>query len=324
MTEYNKNLDYYENRAAEMTGKLLEKLDTQEVRTMANLCELTSFKIGGPADLLIEPASLEAVAAALELLKKDAFPFMVIGNGSNLLFSDNGYRGAILRIADNLTNVEIEDTQVTAEAGILLSKLANQLMDKELAGFEFASGIPGTLGGAVYMNAGAYDGEMKDVVAWAEVLMPDGKVERLTNAELGFSYRHSRIMEAGGIVLRVGLELNRGMYKDIKAKTDDLTEKRTSKQPLEKASAGSTFKRPAGYFAGKLIEDAGLRGLSYGKAQVSPKHCGFIVNNGGATAEQVLHLINVVRKTVRDTYGVELEPEVRIIPEFPEVPEIPV
>ena len=159
---------------------------------------------------------------------------------------------------------------------------------------------------------------MKDVVDWAEVLMPDGKVERLTNAELGFSYRHSRIMEAGGIVLRVGLQLNRGMYKDIKAKTDDLTEKRTSKQPLEKASAGSTFKRPAGYFAGKLIEDAGLRGLSYGKAQVSPKHCGFIVNNGGVTAEEVLHLINVVRKTVRDTFGVELEPEVRIIPEIPE------
>lgn len=317
MTDYNLNLEYYENRAAAMNDKLLEKLGAHEVRTMAPLCELTSFKIGGPADILIEPASIENTAAALDLLWASQYPYMVIGNGSNLLFSDKGYRGAILRIADNLTRVEIEENQVIAEAGILLSKLANQLLDKALAGFEFASGIPGTLGGAVYMNAGAYDGEMKDVVEWAEVLMPNGNIETLNNEALGFSYRHSRIMEAGGIVLRVGLRLNRGMYKDIKAKTDELTEKRTSKQPLEKASAGSTFKRPEGHFAGKLIEDAGLRGLSYGKAQVSPKHCGFIVNNGGATAEEVLHLINVVRKTVRDSFGVDLEPEVRIIPEVP-------
>ncbi|SCZ79932.1 UDP-N-acetylmuramate dehydrogenase [Acidaminobacter hydrogenoformans] len=318
MTTYNLNIEYYETRATEMINKLLETLTRQEVKASAPLSALTSFKIGGPADVLIEPATVEGAADAISTLKDAGYPYMVIGNGSNLLFSDKGYRGAILRIADNLTKVEINETRVVAEAGILLSKLASQLMDRSLAGFEFASGIPGTLGGAVYMNAGAYDGEMKDVVEWADVLMPNGKIETLDNATLGFSYRHSRIMEAGGVVLRVGLKLNRGMYEDIKAKTDDLTEKRTSKQPLEKASAGSTFKRPEGHFAGKLIEDAGLRGLSYGKAQVSPKHCGFIVNNGGATAAEVLHLINVVRKTVRDIYGVTLEPEVRIIPEVPE------
>jgi UDP-N-acetylmuramate dehydrogenase len=296
---------------------LKERLGPEAVRKQAPLCEMTTFKIGGPADLLIEPDSTEGVVEALKILKAQKVPFMTIGNGSNLLFSDQGYRGAILRIAENLSAVTIEGETVVAESGVLLSKLAGMVLNEALAGFEFASGIPGTLGGAVFMNAGAYEGEMKDVVSWAEVLFPDGEIRRLDNGALGFRYRHSGVMEAHGIVLRCGLKLTKGSYEAIKAKTDDLTERRTSKQPLEKASAGSTFKRPEGYFAGKLIEDAGLRGLAYGNAQVSPKHCGFIVNNGGATAEEVLKLIGVVCKVVRDTFDVTLEPEVRIINEIP-------
>lgn len=323
MPAYNIDYEKYEEQAAEVAELLLEKLSGIEVRRNVALSQMTSFKIGGPADVLIEPVSPEGVVFALAVLKSCGYPYMVIGNGSNLLFSDKGYRGAILRIAENMAAACVDGDRVVADSGILLSKLATMIMEKELTGFEFASGIPGTLGGAVYMNAGAYDGEMKDVVEWAEVLTPDGEILRLDNASLGFEYRHSRVMEDGGIVLRVGLRLIPGTFTQIKAKTDDLTEKRTSKQPLEKASAGSTFKRPPGYFAGKLIEDAGLRGLAYGKAQVSPKHCGFIVNNGGATGEEVLHLISVVRKVVRDTSGVELEPEIRIIPEIPEIPEIP-
>lgn len=318
MTEYHVNEEKFEARAEEMAQVLLETLGDTEVRRLVPLKTLTSFKIGGPADLLIEPEAAEGVIFAVTRLRALNYPYMVIGNGSNLLFSDRGYRGGILRIADKMTRVDIQGNQVVAEAGILLSKLANLLMERSLAGFEFASGIPGTLGGAVYMNAGAYDGEMKDVVTWAEVLMPDGSVVTLDRGALGFAYRHSRIMEEGGIVLRVGLELAPGVYEEIKAKTEDLTEKRTSKQPLEKASAGSTFKRPPGHFAGKLIEDAGLRGLMHGGAQVSPKHCGFIVNNGGATGEEVLHLIQVVKKTVRDAFGVTLETEIRLIPEIPE------
>lgn len=294
---------------------LKEHLGENAVRLQVPMRSVTTFKIGGPCDLMIEPTSVEGVVAATKILQENNVPFMTIGNGSNLLFSDKGLRGAVLRVSENLSEVRVTGIQVVAESGVLLSRLAGILMEKELTGFEFASGIPGTLGGAVYMNAGAYDGEMKDVVEWAEVLYPNGEIKCLDREALGFRYRHSTVMDEGGIVLRCGLKLMKGSFEDIRVKTNVLTEKRTSKQPLEKASAGSTFKRPEGYFAGKLIEDSGLRGLTYGGAQVSPKHCGFIVNNGGATAEEVLQLINVVRKVVQDTFGVTLETEIRIVEE---------
>lgn len=275
----------------------------------------TSFKIGGPADILILPRSIDEIKKAIAVCKKEDAPYYVIGNGSNLLVRDKGMRCVVIKIADHLSKVTIHGTTVVAEAGILLSTLSKKIAEKHLKGFEFASGIPGTLGGAVTMNAGAYGGEMKDVIKSCRVLNHEGEILNLSLQELELGYRKSIIQSEGYIALEVTMELEEGNYEEIKATISDFTERRRTKQPLHLPSAGSTFKRPPGYFAGKLIQDADLRGARIGGAQVSELHSGFIVNVDHATAEDVLNLIAYVQKTVYEKFNVLLEPEVRIVGE---------
>jgi len=276
----------------------------------------TSFKIGGPADLFFKPQSIEDLTAMIDLCQKLSIPFYIMGNGSNLLVGDQGYRGVIIQVYRNLSSFSIEGNTVEAEAGILLSKLANRVYDAGLEGFEFASGIPGTLGGAVYMNAGAYGGEMKDIIVSAKVLTQGGDVKTLSNEALELGYRHSALMNEGDIVLSTKMVLASGEQKVIRAKMDELNFRRKDKQPVEKPSAGSTFKRPVGYYAGKLIMDAGLRGYQLGGARVSDKHCGFVINTGNATSKDVMALIQHIQREVKNQFGVDLEPEVRMIGDF--------
>lgn len=277
--------------------------------------EHTYFKIGGPADLLVMPNSLDEIKAVIQSCIEAEIAYMVIGNGTNLLVSDKGIRGVVVKIADNYKQYSVQGNRMTASAGILLSTLAKLAMENGLGGFEFASGIPGTIGGAIVMNAGAYGGEMKDVVTAVTLIDESGKISRICADDMKFAYRKSIISGTSQVVLEVEIALEPKSVSDIKAIMDDLTEKRTSKQPLEMPSAGSTFKRPPNNFAGKLIDDAGLRGLRHGDAQVSEKHCGFVVNRGQATAKEVEGLIKIVQKTVYDQFGVLLEPEVKIIGE---------
>ncbi|WP_427339816.1 UDP-N-acetylmuramate dehydrogenase [Caloranaerobacter sp. DY30410] len=274
-----------------------------------------SFKIGGPADILFIPKEVEQISQAVALCKELDVDYFIMGNGSNLLVSDKGIRGVVIKISENLSDVRVEGNKIIAQSGILLSKLSKIALKHSLTGLEFASGIPGSLGGAITMNAGAYGGEMKDVVTLVRCIDEKGEIIEFTNEQMKFGYRSSIIDERGLIVIEVEMELKKGNYEDIKNYMDELTQKRTSKQPLNLPSAGSTFKRPEGYYAGKLIEDAGLRGLRFGDAQVSEKHCGFVVNLGNATCNDVLNLIKVIQKTVRDKFGVELKTEVKIIGE---------
>ena len=273
----------------------------------------TSFKIGGPVDILVEPGTIEEIKYAVDYCRKEGIEFYIFGNGSNILIKDSGIRGVVIKLSDNFNKVTIDENKVNAESGILLSRLSKIIMKEELEGFEFASGIPGTLGGAITMNAGAYGGEIKHCVTGAKVLNRKGEIVYLNNEQLDFGYRKSTVQKEGYIVLEVDMEFKRGSYEKIKMITDDLTKKRTSKQPLHLPSAGSTFKRPPGYYAGKLIDDAGLRGVRVGDAMVSDKHCGFIVNVGNATSEDVLNLIKLVQKVVKDKFDVDLETEVKII-----------
>ena len=272
----------------------------------------TTFRIGGPADIYIEPATSEVVSL-INLLRNQQVPFVVIGNGSNLLVSDQGIEGVVVSLGANASEITVEGETITAEAGALLSKLANTAAASGLTGLEFAAGIPGSVGGAVFMNAGAYGSEIKDVIVSATVLTPEYTFEEWGRDELELSYRHSSVMDRGAIVLSASFKLEKGDPEAIQSKMDELKEKRVSKQPLNYPSAGSTFKRPEGYFAGKLIEDAGLRGYAVGDACVSEKHCGFVVNKGNATAEDVLKLMKDVDSKVFDMAGVHLEPEVRIL-----------
>ncbi|SDZ21338.1 UDP-N-acetylmuramate dehydrogenase [Proteiniborus ethanoligenes] len=275
----------------------------------------TSFKIGGPVDVLVLPGSIEELASSIKLCKSEGLDYFVMGNGSNIIVRDKGIRGIVIKISESLNNIIIEGTKLIAEAGALLSVVSKSALRSSLTGLEFASGIPGSLGGAIAMNAGAYGGEMKDVVTKVKCVDENGNFVEYENSDMEFGYRQSRIQNEKLIVVQVEMKLKEGNYEDIRAYTNELTEKRTSKQPLHLPSAGSTFRRPEGYFAGKLIEDAGLKGLILGGAQVSDKHCGFIVNIGNATADDVINLIRVVQKTVSDKYGVKLETEVKIIGE---------
>jgi UDP-N-acetylmuramate dehydrogenase len=236
-----------------------------------------------------------------------------MGRGSNLLFRDEGFRGVVIKIDQPFKPPACSQCVLWADAGISLSALSNAALKESLTGLEFAGGIPGTLGGAVYMNAGAYGSEMKDVITEVELLTPEGHIQKIPASEMDFGYRTSRVQREKSIVLSAGIRLINGSYDDILAKMKDLGESRREKQPMDMPSAGSTFKRPLGYFAGKLIMDAGLSGAKVGGAQVSPKHCGFIVNGGGATARDVINLIEHVRETVYNKFDVLLEPEVRII-----------
>lgn len=295
--------------------RLCQILNKEDILVDEPMKNHTSFKIGGPCDFLVIPKTEEEIRELIMFVNKENIPFFIMGNGSNLLVRDGGIRGVIIKIGDNFSDFEIKDNVIKAKSGILLSKLAKNILKESLAGFEFASGIPGTLGGAVAMNAGAYGGEVKDVVKSVRLLDMDGNIFELTNEEMKFGYRKSILNEKRLIVLEVTIELQMGNYDDIKAIFDDLTVKRTTKQPLHLPSAGSTFKRPAGYFAGKLIEDSGLKGLTLKDAQVSPKHCGFVVNLGNASANDIIELLSIIKKTVNDKFGVKLEEEVKIIGE---------
>lgn len=276
----------------------------------------TTFRIGGPAEVFVMPGNLEEVQRILEICRTEDLPYFILGNGSNLLVSDRGYRGVVIQLDRNFGEVKVEGTEIHASAGALLSTIAVAARRASLTGFEFAGGIPGTLGGAVVMNAGAYGGEMKDVLRKVMVMDQSGKVFEIPAEELQMGYRTSIIKTAGYIVLGAVLSLKEGNLEEIKMLTRKLSEQRTSKQPLEYPSAGSTFKRPEGYFAGKLIMDSGLRGYRVGGAQVSEKHCGFVINTGDATAEDVRGLMKHVTEIVYAKFGVTLEPEVKFLGEF--------
>ena len=275
----------------------------------------TTFKLGGVADYFATP-SCDEIATLLKLAKTANMDVTIIGNGSNLLVGDKGVRGLVIEIGKAMESVVIEGQMMTVGAGTILAKAANEAAKAGLGGMEFAAGIPGSMGGAVVMNAGAYGGEIKDILVSADVLTADGDIITLANEELDLSYRHSCVLEKGYIVLSVKLKLEARDESEIRQVMAELRNKRIEKQPLEYPSAGSTFKRPEGYFAGKLIEDAGLRGYTVGGACVSEKHCGFVVNKGGACAQDVLNVIKDVKAKVYEMFEVELEPEVKMIGEF--------
>lgn len=275
----------------------------------------TTFRVGGPADVLVQPDET-ALAAILALCRQYHVSYSFIGNGSNLLVGDKGIRGVVIEMTDPMGNIEVDGTKITAQAGAMLSKIANTAASNGLGGMEFAAGIPGSVGGAVVMNAGAYGREMKDIIEKVYVLDENGAQLELDRDALDLGYRHSCIPEKKYIVTKVVLELVPRDEAEIRSEMKELNEKRAEKQPLQYPSAGSTFKRPEGYFAGKLIMDAGLRGYQVGGAQVSEKHCGFVINKGDATAADICQLMRDVSDKVQAQFGVVLEPEVKMIGEF--------
>lgn len=296
--------------------ELCSLLRTEQVLINEPMSRHTTFRIGGPADYYVLPRTAEEIKALTALCKEASTPYYILGNGSNLLVGDKGFRGVIIQIYKNMNQIRIEEQKIYAQAGVLLSKIAASALEHGLTGFEFASGIPGTLGGAVMMNAGAYGGEMKQVLESVLVLTQDGETVTLAADELEMGYRTSIVAKNDYIVLEAVIRLESGEKEAIRSYMEELKGKRVTRQPLEYASAGSTFKRPEGYFAGKLIEDAGLRGFQVGNAQVSEKHCGFVINRGGATAAEVISLMEQVADKVEAMAGVRLEPEVKRIGEF--------
>jgi len=302
------NQEYYEN--------LINNIDKQRVLLGEPMSRHTTFRIGGPADYFIMPADIAEVKRAIDLCIEYDIPYYIIGNGSNLLVGDKGYRGAMIQIYKELNQITVNGNEITAQAGALLAKVAAKAYEENLTGFEFASGIPGTIGGAVAMNAGAYGGEMKDVIVSATVLTRNDEILTLNKEELKLGYRTSIIAKNDYVVMETVFQLKPGDQSGMKAYLDELREKRTSKQPLDYPSAGSTFKRPEGYFAGKLIQDAGLKGFQVGGAQVSEKHSGFVINKGQATARDVVELMEQVAEKVYEQFGVTLEPEVKRLGEF--------
>ncbi len=301
---------------SQIYDELSLRIDKDKMVLDAPMKEYTSFKAGGKAALLVIPESRDALVYALKLMTEHQINHFVMGNGSDLLVKDGGYRGVIIRIGEAFREIEITGERVKAGGGALLSAVAREASEASLTGFEFASGIPGSVGGAVFMNAGAYDGEMSQVIEGAEIMAKDGsRIYGLKKDELQLSYRHSILQRTGDILLNATFLLEKGDQEKIKQRIKELTARRTEKQPLSYPSAGSFFKRPHNHFAGKLIQDAGLRGLKLGGAQVSTLHAGFIINHGDATAADIINLMEVVRSTVFEESGVLLEPEVRIIGE---------
>lgn len=301
------NQDFY--------NKLAELISPELILKNEPMSKHTTFRIGGNADVFVSP-KVSQISDIMKLAKEYDVPVTVIGNGSNLLVGDKGIRGLVLSFGKEAEEIMVDGSCMIVSAGAILSRIAAEAAKRSLTGFEFAAGIPGTLGGAIVMNAGAYGGEMKDVLISVTVLSPEGEVLELSNDELDLSYRHSCILEKEYIVLEAVLEFMPSEEADIREKMEDYKKRRVEKQPLEYPSAGSTFKRPEGHFAGKLIEDAGLRGYTVGGAQVSEKHCGFVINKGEATAADVLALIEDVKRIVYEKFQVELEPEVKMIGEF--------
>ena len=296
---------------------LAKAIPKERIRINEPMSEHTSFNIGGPADLFVTVMDEEELAIVLRLACENNAHHLIIGNGSNFLVSDNGYRGIIVKLGDAFSDISVEGNEITVGAGKLLSGVSAFACRNGLAGLEFASGIPGTIGGAIFMNAGAYGGEMKDIVRSARLMSADGsRVTELSKDELGLEYRHSIIQETGDIVLSVVLGLEPDDSDAISARIAELSARRNAKQPVQYPSAGSTFKRPVGGYAAALIESAGLKGYAIGGAKVSEKHSGFIINTGGATCKDVLELMKYVQQKVYENSGIMLEPEVRIIGEI--------
>lgn len=296
--------------------RLAGLMDRERIKKDEPMKKHVTFRVGGNADYFVTVKNADEIAAVINLCKEEKVPYFIMGNGSNLLVGDKGIRGVVIQIAKDMNEIEVDGETITAMAGALLSKIAGAALNAGLTGLEFASGIPGTLGGAVVMNAGAYGGEMKDVLDMVRVLTPEGEILELGKDALKLGYRTSVVAEKNYIVLDARIVLKKGDKEKIREYMEDLKGRRTSKQPLEYPSAGSTFKRPEGYFAGKLIDDAGLRGFSLGGAQVSEKHCGFVINKDNATALEIIKLIEEVQKRVKENSGVALETEVKKVGEF--------
>lgn len=272
----------------------------------------TSFRTGGEADIFVSPDSIKSLKDVIKLFRENDIPFYIFGNGSNMLVSDRGIEGAVIHIGNGFSSIEVKENKITSGAGAILSAVSNAALENSLTGFEFASGIPGSFGGAVFMNAGAYGFEIKNVIKSVLVLNENLELEELSKDRLELGYRSSIFQKNNYIILGGTIELETGNKDNILSEMNELNAKRREKQPLNFASAGSTFKRPEGYFAGKLIEDSGLKGKKIGGAQVSEKHAGFIVNTGTATTDDIINLMDFCKKTVYEKFGVMIEPEVRI------------
>jgi len=298
-----------------MYDELREQLSEDIILLNEPMKNHTTFKIGGPADLMVIPNQVEEIKTVLNYCSIHQIPFLVLGVGSNLLVRDKGIRGIVIELGQNFKSIRIEGEQIWAQAGIRLAELAKKAAAGSLSGLEFAEGIPGSLGGAVVMNAGAYDGEMQDVILEVEVINPRGEFQTFTNEEMGFAYRKSIFQDELYTVLSARMQLHYGNQAETYAKMHKFARSRREKQPLEHPSAGSTFKRPTGYYVGPMIEELSLKGYSIGGAQVSSKHAGFIINKGEATAADVLELIEKIQNEAKKKFGVELHPEIRIVGE---------
>ena len=299
----------------EFVDEIRSRMAPEHILLNEPMKDHTTFRIGGPADCLILPASMEDVAFVFQCLKRYDIPFVILGNGSNVLVLDKGIRGVVIKFNSPISAIRKKKNTLTAGAGALLRDVSEFAAENSLSGMEFACGIPGSIGGAVFMNAGAYDGEMKNIVSAVRAISPKGEIVQFAANELDFGYRHSIFQENGCAICEVDLTLTPGNAEEIKEKIAGFTERRESKQPLEMPSAGSTFKRPEGHYAGTLIEQTGLKGFTVGGAQVSDKHAGFVVNAGDATAKDVLELIRQVQDRVFEKHHVKLFPEVRILGE---------
>lgn len=302
--------------AEQIISLLKEILPEEDILQQERMEKHTSFRIGGPADVFVMPENTSQIRHVIEACRSCGIPWFVLGNGTNLLVSDRGFRGLVIQIGKKMSQTEVDGERIIAGAGALLSGIALLARNHALTGMEFAGGIPGSLGGAAWMNAGAYGGEMKDILTEVTLLTEDGEEKTVPYKDLLPGYRTTLIQETGDLVTGAVLTLSEGDPEAIRQKMQELQQKRNEKQPLEYPSAGSTFKRPEGYFAGKLISDAGLRGYQVGGARVSDKHAGFVINTGGATAQDVMQLMQDVRDKVYSMSGVELEREVRLLGDF--------
>ncbi len=309
-------VECYELDNIELVKRLASISGEERVLINEPMSRHTSFKIGGPADVLVIPGEMGQLGEMVRYFAAEGIPYMIMGNGTNLLVSDKGIRGVVVKIYDNLQGFTVQGDMLEIEAGMLIAKASKLALENSLSGMEFAEGIPGTIGGAVTMNAGAYVGEMAMIAAETEYMDQEGTVITVKGEQHGFAYRTSIIQKTGGIVLKTRLKLTKDDPENIKARMEDFNFKRRNKQPLEWPSAGSVFKRPEGHFTGKLIDDCGLRGFSIGGAQISTRHSGFIINTGGANCEEVLALIRHIQDTVSREFNVQLEPEIRIIGDF--------
>jgi len=296
-----------------MYSEILNYLPSDRLLFKEEMKNHTTFKIGGPVDIMVLPQDEEDVATVVSFCRERDIPLFIFGVGSNLLVRDRGIRGVAMKLGENLDEVEVNGDQIQAQAGVKISALARIAAFHSLSGLEFAEGIPGSLGGALVMNAGAYDGEMQGIVTAARAIGPDGSIETLKNEEMQFGYRRSIFQSNGYIIIYATLKLATGNRNEIEQRMLEFARRREEKQPLDKPSAGSTFRRPPGFYVGPMLEELGLKGYQIGDAQVSSKHAGFIINNGNATARDVLELIAYIQQKAKERFGVDLQPEIRVV-----------